>query len=289
MWSAPSDDSQPCGVRIAPPRSSEARRSHRSAGLENSQRSSSLHSTFSRQAWPTREARAAETVAWSHGGLAPELPESPPKTAITLSTEDSITSVAVCACRALGTAPTVSNSDCAAHRPLVRRTNRMCNNKRRAANPAVLGGLVEHQPFRHFTSLQPAKHQHLVRSQRALSCSRRVPEDESTRGGHVEQLAPAAAHAAVAAHARLGREVVEPSRRASTTRDSARVLQRVRHRAAAAGDTAGGAGYALVLCGRADSAGAAWTSDGACVSGVAQADTRQGLRGCTRRLQWQHL
>ena len=52
-------------------------------------------------------------MAWSHGGLAPELPESPPKTAITLSTEDSITSVAVCACRALGTAPTVSNSDCA--------------------------------------------------------------------------------------------------------------------------------------------------------------------------------
>ena len=157
------------------------------------------------------------------------------------------------------------------------------------SNPAVVGGLVEHQPFRHFPSLQPAKHQHLIRSQRALSCSRRVPEDESTRGGHVEQLAPAAAHAAVAAHARLGREVVEPSRRASTTRDSARVLQRVRHRAAAAGDTAGGAGYALVLCGRADSTGAAWASDGAGVSGVAQADTRQGLGGCTRRLQWQHL
>ena len=107
-------NSQSCGVCIVPPTSSEARRSHRSAGLENSQRSSSLHSTFSRQARQhTRRERPAETVAWSHGGLAPELPESPPKTAITLSTEDSITSVAVCACRALGTAPTVSNSDCA--------------------------------------------------------------------------------------------------------------------------------------------------------------------------------
>ena len=39
-------NSQSCGVCIVPPTSSEARRSHRSAGLENSQRSSSLHSTM---------------------------------------------------------------------------------------------------------------------------------------------------------------------------------------------------------------------------------------------------
>ena len=39
-------NSQSCGVYIVPPTSSEARRSHRSAGLENSQRSSSLHSTM---------------------------------------------------------------------------------------------------------------------------------------------------------------------------------------------------------------------------------------------------